>query len=92
MRLLRASASIDMSKYQDEYREHKRLMKLHMKVKQLKRTILYKIYDITFKGYTPDLKEQFTIFDITEGKENKQQIMKGNIYELRKSIIKGFRD
>jgi len=32
-------------------------MKMHMKIKQLKRTILYKIYDITFRGYAPDLKE-----------------------------------
>jgi hypothetical protein len=31
-------------------------MKLHRKVKQFKRVILYKIYDITFKGFSPNPK------------------------------------
>ena len=32
-------------------------MNLHRKVKQTKRAILYKIYDITFKGLSPNLNE-----------------------------------
>lgn len=45
-----------MNKYEREYEEHKKLMKMHRRVKQFKRVILYKIYDITFKGVSPNLK------------------------------------
>lgn len=40
-------------------------MKLHRKIKQSKRAILYKIYDITFKGISPNLKEEFIIYDLS---------------------------
>jgi hypothetical protein len=41
-------------------------MKMHSKIKQFKRVILYKIYDITFKGVSPNLKEEFVIYDMSD--------------------------
>lgn len=67
-------------------------MKMHSKIKQFKRVILYKIYDITFKGVSPNLKEEFVIYDMSDDRVSDQELLRGNIYELRNSIIRGFRD
>lgn len=58
-----------MQQYEKEYDEHKKIMKLHRKVKQFKRVILYKIYDITFKGVSPNLSEEFKIYDLSEERD-----------------------
>lgn len=47
-------------------------MNLHRKVKQYKRVILYKIYDITFKSLTPNLKEVFSIYDHSRGQNSEE--------------------
>ena len=54
---------------------------------------MYRVYDITFKGFVPNLCEEFTIYDLSkQKKENVEEILKGNIFQLRKMMIKGYRD
>lgn len=98
-------------------------MKLHRKVKQFKRVILYKIYDITFKGVSPNLSEEFKIYDLSEERDEhlkedrdelqgceelkesrkggksernkegrEEELLRGNIFQLRNLMIRGFRD
>ena len=44
-------------------------MNLHRKVKESKRVVIYRIYDIKFKGISPNLAEEFVITDITGDKK-----------------------
>lgn len=54
---------------------------------------MYRIYDITFKGLPQTLCEQYTISAISRDKaEGNEVLMKGNIFDLRKMMIKGYRD
>lgn len=57
VRLLETAGSINMRRYEKEYDEHKKIMNLHRKVKKNKRAIIYRIYDITFKGVSSNLQE-----------------------------------
>lgn len=70
-----------MKKYEHEYKEHRKIMNLHRKVKEEKRSIIYRIYDIVFKGITPDLREEFTLYDVTgDKKEQPEELIRGNIF------------
>ena len=42
---------------------------------------MYRVYDLTFKGFVPNLCEEFTIYDLSkQKKENVEEILKGNIF------------
>ena len=64
-------------------------MRLHSKVKPFKKEIVFRIYDITFKGVTPNVNEIFIIYALSNNKFKKpDELFKGDIFELRKSTIK----
>ena len=45
---------IKMKKYEKEYFEHRKLMKLRSKIKPSVGITMYKIHDIAFKNVSPD--------------------------------------
>lgn len=61
-------------------------MRLHSKIKPFKKEIVFKIYDITFKGVTPNVNEVFVIYALSNKKP--YELFRGDIFELRKSTIK----
>lgn len=83
-RLLNVPSIIKMRKYEQEYFDHKKLMRLRSKIK-VGTLLQYKIYDISFKGFCSDPDEEFRIYE----RSTKREIIKGTIYEIRKNIIKG---
>lgn len=56
-RLLKIPSRIEIKKYQKEYSEHKRLMKLRSKFKPSKSELVCKIFNITFKKVPFDPEE-----------------------------------
>lgn len=80
------NSEIKMKKYQQEYQENKKLMKIHAKIKKPPEYFIFKVFDIKFQSHIVQPDEIFTVYEVV--KRKKKLITQGTIFQLRKQEIK----